>query len=91
MPYVSANNHKTVTLVLRQKDGMVISPTRLLVQVPSSENAAQSCLIFLLAQEPSKAWLKELTHYEGSGKEQYHKWLRERDGLIAQMEFSKDT
>ena len=74
---------------------MIISPTRLIVHVPS-DNASQSCLIFLLEQEPNEEWMKGLSNYEGWDKELYNKWLKEtkgkdEKGLIALMEFSKET
>lgn len=94
-PYVSSASHKTVTMVLREKNGRMFSPTRLVVQVPSTDNAATSCLVFLLNEEPEQAWLEELTSYEGWGQTEYSKWLGETGGkdnsqLIALLEFSKE-
>ena len=94
-PYVATS--RTVTVVLREKEKKIITPTRVVVQVPSSDNAATSCLVFLLEQEPDQSWLEGLSVYENWGQEEYNKWLRETEGrgdesgLIAHIHFSKQT
>lgn len=92
---MSSSGQRNVIVVLKEKDGKIFSPTRLVVQVPSASNAASSCLFFLLEQEPAQSWLEALSAYESWGKEEYSKWQKEKEGrdengLIALMEFSKD-
>ena len=91
-PYVSAGK-TTVAAVMQQKDGLVMSPTRLVVQVPSAENAASLCLLFLLEEEPQKEWLETLDNHKGWNEEEYCQLLQEKEGsgLLARMEFSKET
>ncbi|CAI8006132.1 Zinc finger ZZ-type and EF-hand domain-containing protein 1 [Geodia barretti] len=91
-PYVSAGK-TTVAAVIQQKDGLVMSPTRLVVQVPSAENAASLCLLFLLEEEPQKEWLETLDNHKGWNEEEYCQLLQEKEGsgLLARMEFSKET
>jgi hypothetical protein len=94
-PYISAGSHRAVTVVLREKESQSFFPTRLVVQVPSASNAATCCLLFLLDQEPDKAWLEGLASYEGWGRKDYTQWQQETEGgdasgLIAMMEFSRE-
>ena len=84
-----------MTVVLREKESQSFFPTRLVVQVPSASNAATCCLLFLLDQEPDKAWLEGLASYEGWGRKDYTQWQQETEGgdasgLIAMMEFSRE-
>ena len=82
-----------MAVVLQQKDDLIISPTRLVAQVPSAENAASVCLLFLLESGPEKDWLEALDSHKCWDKEEYCQWLQkneEESGLIARMEFSKE-
>lgn len=88
-----------MAIVLEEKDGHVMSITRLVVQVPSSENAATSCLLFLLEEEEDepdeKKRLESLETHKGWNKDEYSQWLEETEGkdgsgLIARVEFSKN-
>lgn len=95
VPYISSASNKTVTVILKEKDDQIFSPTRLVVQVPSTDNAASSCLLYLLEDNPKKEWLELLTSYERWGQEEYSKWLdetkgKDESGLIALAEFSKE-
>lgn len=94
-PYISSASLKAVTVVLREKNDQIFSPTRLVVQVPSTDNAASFCLFFLLDDDPKKEWLEQLTSYEGWRQEEYSKWLEETkgkddSGLIGAAQFSKE-
>ena len=92
---MSATGHSAVSVVLREEDGRILTPTRLVVEVPSADNAATSCLLFVVDKEPEEAWLEGLSRYKDWGNEEYHKWLGETEGkdgsgLIARLEFNKD-
>ena len=92
---MSAAGHSAVSVVLREEDGRSLTPTRVVVQVPSADNAATSCLLFVVEGEPEQAWLEGLSRYKDWGQEDYRKWLGETNGedgsgLIALLEFSKD-
>ena len=74
----------------------MVSPTRLIVQVPPAENAASVCLVFLLEAEPKKEWLEALDTHRGWDKEEYCQLLQEKEGedgsgLVARMDFSKEV
>ena len=94
-PYVSSGGQRTAAVVLHQRDGLTISPTRLVVQVPSADNAATTCLMFLLEGEPEKSWLEALETHSAWDKEKYLHWLHEKNKegncLISRLEFSKDS
>ena len=92
---MSATGHSAVSVVLREENGRSLTPTRVVVQVTSADNAATSCLLFVVEGEPEQAWLEGLSRYKDWGQEDYRKWLGEThgedgSGLIALLEFSKD-
>ena len=96
-PYVSAQGHPAVSVVVQEEEHHLMKITRLLVHVPSGDGAATSGLAFLVDGPVEKEWLEGLSSYDGWSRQDYNKWLQETrgkedgSGPVAFFEFSKDS